>query len=140
MRKASWILLTVLGVATLLISFLSANLAYSADYPIGGTSIVDVAQGREAVLAGLRGVRGTSAAFGAAFAVLLLSIVTGPYRRGEKWAWWAIGLAYLVLAAMVALRVPLIGSQLGVGAALTQAAVVLVALLLDVRRLTAPAA
>lgn len=137
MRKASWILLAVLGVLTLLISFVSANLAYRGTYPVGNVSIVDIAQGREAVLLGLRGIRGTSAAFAGAFAVLLLSIVFGPYRRGEKWAWWAIFGAYAVLAAMVLLRVPLAGAQLGVVPALTQVSVAIVALLFDVRRLFA---
>lgn len=137
MRKLSWILLAVVGALTLVVSFLSANLAYRGDYPIGGTSVVEVAQGREAVLVALRGIRGTSAAFGAAFAVLLLAIVTGPYRQGEKWAWWAILCAYLLLAFVVWLRVPLLGGQLGVGAALTQVGVAVVALLFDVRRLWA---
>ncbi len=134
MRKSSWILLTVVASLTLLVSFLSANLAYRQDYPIAGTSVSDVAAGREAVLLGLRGVRGTSAAFGAAFAVLFLSIVLGPYRRGEVWAWWALFGAYAALAVVVSLRIPLLGTSSGVGPMLIQVGVVLVGLLLDVKR------
>ncbi len=134
MRKASWIVLAVLGVLTILVSFISANLAYRGVYPVGGASITDIAAGREAVLLGLRGVRGTSAAFGAAFGVLLLSIVLGPYRGGEKWAWWAIFGAYAMLVVVVAVRVPLLGTSLGVIGALIQSGLALLALLLDVRR------
>lgn len=134
MRKSSWIVLTVVAALTLLVSLLSAYLAYRQDYPIAGTSISDIAAGREAVLLGLRGVRGTSAAFGAAFGVLFLSIVLGPYRRGEVWAWWALLGAYCALALVVSLRVPLLGTSFGVVPMLVQFGVALLGLLLDVRR------
>ncbi len=136
MRKASWILLAVLGVLTLLISFLSADLGYRGQYEIGGVRITDIAAGRETVLHGLRGVRGTSAAYAGAFAVLYLSIVFGPYRKGEKWAWWAIFAAYALLITVVTLRVPLVGVTFGVYPALIPATIALVGLLLDVRRVT----
>jgi type VI protein secretion system component VasF len=136
MRKASWVLLALLGVLTLLISFLSANLGYRGEYQIGGANVTDIAAGREAVLYGLRGVRGTSAAYAGAFAVLYLSIVFGPYRKGEKWAWWAIFAAYALLLTVVAVRVPLLGVSFGVVPALIPASVALVGLLLDVRRVT----
>jgi hypothetical protein len=134
MRKSSWILLTVVGALTLVISFVSAYLAYGRDYPIAGTSIAEVAGGREPVLLGLRGVRGTSAAYGAAFAVLFLSIVLGPYRRGEVWAWWALFGAYAALALIVALRLPLLGTMLGIVPMLVQIGAALLGLLLDVKR------
>ena len=67
MRTASWVLLTIVGALTFLVSLISANLAYRGDYPIGsaGTSIEQVAAGRTTVLEGLRGIRGTSAAYAA---------------------------------------------------------------------------
>jgi hypothetical protein len=130
------------GAVTLLVSLLSANLAYRGTYPIGtdGTRIQDVAAGRPAVLEGLRGVRGTSAAYAAAYAVLFLAIVVGPYRRGDVWAWWTILAALVVLAALVSLRMAFLSSRLGVGAALIPTGLSLLALLLDVRRLSRPAA
>jgi hypothetical protein len=136
MRKVSWVLLAVLGVLTLLISFASASLAYRGDYEIGGVDISAIAAGNADVLTGLRGVRGTSAAYAGAFAVLYLAIVFGPYRAGEKWAWWAIFSAYALLVAVVTVRVALLGTTLGVGGALLPATIALVALLLDVRRLS----
>lgn len=135
MRTMSWVLLLVLGVLTLIASFGSAHLAYRGDYRVGPTPIVELAAGRPEVLLALRGIRGTAAAYAAGFAVLFLAIVLGPYRCGEKWAWWALFAGLLVVTVLVVLRVPLLGLRLGVGTALIQAGVGLVALLLDVRRL-----
>jgi hypothetical protein len=142
MRTTSWVLLTIVGALTLLASLISASLAYRGDYPIGaaGTGIEEVAAGRTAVLEGLRGIRGTSAAYAAAFAVLFLSIATGPYRRGEVWAWWALLAAVLALALIVLARLAFLSTPLGIGAALLTAGLSLLALLLDVRRLSARAA
>ena len=142
MRTTSWVLLTIVGAVTLLVSLISANLAYRGDFAIGpaGTRIEDVAAGRTPVLEGLRGIRGTSAAYAAAYAVLFLAIVLGPYRRGEVWAWWALLAAIAALALIVALRMAFLSSRLGVGAALIPTGLALVALLFDVRRLSARAA
>lgn len=136
LRTVSWVLLAVVGVLVLLVSFVSANLAYRGDYPIAGVSINEIAAGRDAVLVGLRGVRGTSAAWGAAWAALYLAVVLGPYRRGDTTAWWGILASVLVLGAVAAARVLLLpGQPAGTGAPLLILAIVLVALLLDVRRL-----
>ena len=92
MKKASWILLTVVGVAITLLSLVSAVHAYrtSDDYRIGGSRVSKVAGGDAGLATALRGIRGTSAAYAAAYGVLLLAIVLGPYRRGDVWAWKAL--------------------------------------------------
>ena len=95
LRTVSFVVLALLGGLVLLGSLASAGLAYRGDFPIAGVSIADVAAGREAVLLGLRGARGTAAAWSAAWAA-------------------------------------------GTGTPLVLLVVALVALLLDVRRLTAP--
>ena len=138
MRKVSWILLAVVGVLVLLVSMISANLAYRGDYPVGGVSIGEIASGRDAVLEGLRGSRGTAAAWGAAWAALFLAVVFGPYRRGDLATWWGLLASVLVLGAVVGARVMFLKSQAGTGTALVILVVVLVALLLDVKRLTGP--
>jgi hypothetical protein len=138
LRTASWVLLTVVGAITLLISFVSANLAYRGDYPIGGTPVADVAAGRPEILTALRGVRGTSAAYAAGFAVMFLACVLGPYRRGEKGAWWALLAANAVIVLVVLARVPLLGLPLGSGGTGPTAilgGLVLLGLLLDAGRL-----
>ena len=135
LRTTSWILLTFVGSLLLIFSLGSAWLAYSgADYPIGGEPVAEVA-GDSATEAALRGIRGTSAAYAASFAILILSIATGPYRQGTKWSWWTLLAAYLALAALVSMRVPTIGIRGSVGTTLILTSLVVTALLLDVGRL-----
>lgn len=134
LRTASWILLAVVGVGVFLIALSSANLAYRGDYPVGGVSIGEIASGRDAVLEGLRGTRGTAAAWAAAWAALFLAVVFGPYRRGDVATWWGLLASALVLGGVVGARVLFLRSQAGTGTALVILVVVLVALLLDVRR------
>jgi hypothetical protein len=137
MRKTSWILLTVLGVMITLLSLVSAFHAYRTgdDYAIGASRVSTVAGGDVGVATALRGIRGTSAAFAAAYGVLFLAIVLGPYRRGEVWAWTALLVAGLTHFVIVLLRVPILGTQLGVSAAVTPFAILVVGLLLGVGRM-----
>ena len=137
MKKASWILLTVLGVAITFFSLVSALHAYRTadDYPIGNLRVSKVAAGDEGVATALRGIRGTSAAFGAAYGVLFLAVVLGPYRRGDVWAWKALLIAGLTQCVLVLLRIPILGTQLGVSAAATPVVLLVVGLLLDVGRM-----
>jgi hypothetical protein len=136
LRTVSFVLLALVGIFVLLVSLVSANLAYRGEYPIGGVSIAEIASGRDAVLVGLRGVRGTAAAWAAAWAVLFLAVVLGPYRRGDVATWWGILFSALVLGAIVGARVLFTGAQAGTGAALVILVAVIVGLLLDVKRLS----
>src|SRR5258706_13820312 len=141
MKKASWILLTVLGVAITVLSLVSAVHAYRTDddYPIRGSRVSKVSAGDAGLATALRGIRGTSAAFGAAYGVLFLAVVLGPYRRGDAWAWKALLIAGLTQCVLVLLRIPILGTQLGVSAATTQVALLAVGLVLDGGRLKGPA-
>lgn len=137
MKKASSIVLAVAGVAFILISLVSAIHAYnrSDDYPIGGVRVSRVAAGREELATALRGIRGTSAAFAAAYGVLYLAIVLTPYRRGDVWAWWALFAGSATVLAIALLRIPFLDTTLGVSAGATQFTLTVVGLLLDIRRL-----
>lgn len=137
MKKASWILLAVGGVAITLLSLVSAVHAYRTNdnYAIGGLRMSKVAGGDADVATALRGIRGTSAAYGAAYGVLMLAIVLGPYRRGDVWAWKALLVAGLTQFVLVLLRIPLLGTQLGFAPAAEQVSILVVGLLLDVGRL-----
>jgi hypothetical protein len=137
LRTVSWVILAIVGALVLLGSLASASLAYRGDFPIAEVSINEVAAGREPVLLGLRGARGTAAAWAAAWAVLFLAVVLGPYRRGDTTVWWGILASAIVLASVAGARVLLTRAQAGTGAPLVLLAVVLVALLLDARRLSA---
>jgi hypothetical protein len=139
MKKASWIVLFVVGLAVLAVSFISAGLAYSeaGDWPIGPSTLAKVDATVPGTGPALRGARGTAAAFGAAYGVLWLTIVLGPYRRGETWAWWGLLGASLVLAGTILARVPLIGITAGVPTGLIPLVLTLLGLLLDLGRLRA---
>ena len=141
MRKASVSILAVVGIGLLLLSFVSMGQAYFNNYTIGGSdgpSVKEIGAGDEQLVKGLRGIRGTSAAYAGAFAALFLAIVFGPYKRGDVWAWWALMAASSLFAAMVLLRLVFVGTTLGVGAATGQVFLTIVGLLLDVSRLRAP--
>jgi hypothetical protein len=141
MKKASWIILTVGGVAITLLSLVSAVHAYrtSDNYGIGDSRVSKVAGGDAGLATALRGIRGTSAAYGAAYGVLVLAIVLGPYRHGDAWAWKALLVAGLTQFVLVLLRIPILGTELGVSPAMTQTGILVVGLLLDVGRLKRPA-
>src|SRR5262245_3721840 len=141
-RTVSWILLTIVATLTFLGSLASAYISYrSPDQDvIGQTKLADVAAGRQEVATALRARRGTAAAFAAAYAVLFLFIVLVPYRRGEVWSWWALLAGMLELVVLTVARIPLLDTRLGAGTAWLQLGIVGVALLLDVKRVSSPAA
>ena len=136
LRTVSWVLLVLVGALAMLGALDSANLAYRGEFNVGGVSIGEIASGREEVLTGLRGARGTAAAWAAAWTALFLVVVLGPYRRGDVASWWGILVSAVVLAVVAAARQPLIGARIGAEGPLMLLAVVVVALLLDVRRLS----
>jgi hypothetical protein len=138
LRTVSWVVLALVGALVLLFALVSANLAYRGSFGVGGVSIDEIASGREAVLLGMRGARGTAAAWAAAWAVLFLGAVLGPYRRGDVATWWGILVSVIVLGAVAGARVVFTSAQTGTGTPLVLLVIVLVALLLDIRRLTAP--
>ena len=141
LRTVSWVLLAVVGVLVLLVSLVSANLAYRGDFPVGGVSIGEIAVGtRRGAARACAASRGTAAAWAAAWAVLFLAVVLGPYRRGDVATWWGILASVLVLGAVVGARVLFLTVAGGHGRGRSSSSVVvLVALLLDVKRLTGAA-
>jgi hypothetical protein len=138
LRTVSWVLLAIVGLLTLLASCVSAQLAYWGTFPVGGVEIAEIAGDNNDLLLGLRGARGTAAGWAAAWSTLFLVVVFGPYRRGDLTAWWGILASAIVLGVVVALRVPVLGLQAGAGAALVLLLWVILALLVDVKRLSQP--
>jgi len=143
MKTASWVLIAFVGVAALVLSLVSTARAYGryADN-FGGSSLSEVAAGRPEVETALRSRRATAAAWAAGFAALSLLIAVGPYRRGDVWAWWALLLGTLLVAVLLLLRLPLLGTGWGgstgggaAAGALTQLALVGTGLALGAGRL-----
>jgi hypothetical protein len=116
MKKASWILLAVVGALTLLGSLVSLGVAFvSRDDQIGPATLTELSAGKPEVATALRARRATAAAYGAGFVVLFLLITIGPYRRGDVGAWWTLLVGMLVVSALIMLRFPLLGVPWGVG-------------------------
>src|SRR5260370_5848641 len=80
---------------------------------IGPVSLSELAGGRPDVATAIRARRGTAAAWAAGFATLFLSIVLGPYRRGDVWAWWTLLGGALVVALVLLARIPFLGTRGG---------------------------
>jgi hypothetical protein len=139
MKKASWIVLAFLGVAMTLLSLVSTVRAYriADDFNIGDSSVAEVSRGDADIASGLRGIRGTSAAYAAAYGLLFLAVVLGPYKRGDVWAWKALLASGLLAFVLVLLRVPMIDTQRGVAPAVVQFVLLAVGLALDAGRLKA---
>jgi hypothetical protein len=136
MKTASWIIIVVVGALMLLGSLVSLGVAYvSTQDQIGPASLAELSAGRPEVATAVRARRATAAAYAAGFATLFLAITLGPYRRGDVWAWWALGAGTLVVSVLILLRVPLLGIRLGAPAALVQLAAVGLGLALGAGRM-----
>jgi hypothetical protein len=136
MKTASWIILVVVGALTLLGGLASLGVAYgSARDQIGPASLAELSGGRPEVATAVRARRATAAAYAAGFATLFLAITLGPYRRGDRWAWWALLAGTLVVSVLVLLRVPFLDTRLGAAAAILQLVVAGLGLALGAGRL-----
>jgi len=138
LKTSSWVLVALAAVLTLLASLVSFGVAYGGtrdEFGVGGPTLSDIASWKPEVATAIRARRATASAYATGWSTLLLIVTLVPYRRGEKWAWWAILAASVIPAVLTLLRVPLLGTSLGVGAALLQTGVVVLGLLLDVGRL-----
>ena len=106
----SWVLLVVLASAIAFFSLASTLTAYrggqdnlTPDFTVEQLASVDP----EAATA-TRGRRATAATWALGYALLFGWVVLVPYRRGERWAWWALlvslGLSQILsIARIVAL-------------------------------------
>ncbi|HMZ79556.1 MAG TPA: hypothetical protein PLL06_07640 [Acidobacteriota bacterium] len=113
MKTASWVVLALAGVLTLVFSLISVARAYGTyNDHIGGVSVSKLSEGRPEVDTAMRARRATAAAYSAGFATLFLLITLVPYRRGEIWAWWALLAGMLVVSGLILLRIPLLDTGL----------------------------
>ena len=138
---ASWVLLLLLFASVAAYSSLvSLGRAYFGNQDIWATVEMDGRAkaigleqiqeiGGDQAVKAFRGRRATAGASAFGYALLAIFVVLFPYRRGERWAWFAL-LVSVVLSQLFSLgRVFILGSVLGAGAALTVLAVTLLGLL-----------
>jgi len=136
MKTASWILLALAGALTLLGSLASLSNAYfGGGDRFAGVSMDTLANGNAEVITVLRARRATAAAYAAGFAAFLLVITLGPYRRGDRWAWYAILVGTLTETLLTFARIAFLGTKAGTLTALLQLVVVGLGLALGAGRL-----
>lgn len=94
---ASWVLLVVVSVliamgsaASLIQAYSKTNENLTADYT---TAQIREQGGGEEAFTALKGRRVTAATWAMAYALLAILVTVIPYRRGERWAWWALLIA-----------------------------------------------
>jgi hypothetical protein len=133
---ASWVLLVLMSVGVALASIGSISVAYGGgDDNFGGVRLEDIrtAMGDEMAKA-LRARRATAASWSFAAAILSGWIALVPYRRGQRWAWWAL-LAFSLPHFASLARVIAIGTSLGAATSGIVLAFLLLALLAGTPRM-----
>ena len=131
-----WALLLLMAAALTLLSINSSYIPLAAR-PDGVTSSVTIddigAKTSPEVATALRGRRVTAATWALAYGLLLWGVLLVPYRRGERWAWWAILLSVVVSQLLSLARIPTLDTQQGAGASAILIGITLVGLLLGAK-------
>ncbi|MFP5264341.1 MAG: hypothetical protein ACLGJB_20850 [Blastocatellia bacterium] len=144
---ASWVILLIVMGAVTILSLQSLRVAYngSRESLTAGFTTEQIRQygdqireqGGEDAIKAFKGRRATAATWALGYALLALTVVLVPYRRGERWAWWAL-LGSLVLSQLLSLaRAAMLGTTLGLGAPGLILAFALLGLLAGVPRMFA---
>ncbi|HEY0082223.1 MAG TPA: hypothetical protein VGB61_05480, partial [Pyrinomonadaceae bacterium] len=128
-----WVLLLLLAAALTLLSINSTYLPLAArpDGVTPSVTINDIGEKTSPEVAtALRGRRVTAATWALAYGIMLWGVLLVPYRRGERWAWWAILLSIVVSQLISLARIPLLDTQQGAAASAIIIGMALVGLLL----------
>jgi hypothetical protein len=116
--KIGWFMLLVLGIVMTLGGLESLLFAYRAGNETpGGVSMQELAKISPELPVALRGRRATAASLAITCGILISWLAAVPYRRGEKWAWWALLSAVGLGALLSMLRVSALGTRAGVAGA-----------------------
>lgn len=89
----SWVILLVISAAIILFSVESLWIAYTGrpDRLTPEYTLAEIGDhGGEQAVKAFRGRRATAATWAMGCALLAIAVIWIPYRRGEKWAWWAL--------------------------------------------------
>jgi hypothetical protein len=136
----SWVILLIVSGAIVLVSAGSLWRGYSGTpdglAPGYGLSQIEEQGGVEAAKA-FRGRRVTAATWAIGYALLAFWVTWIPYRRGERWAWWAL-LVSLGLSQLLSLaRALALATTAGLATPALLLAFVLLGLLAGVPRIFA---
>lgn len=89
----SWVILLVVSGAIILFSAQSVWIAYTGgpDRLTSEYTLTQIGeQGGDQAVKAFRGRRATAATWALGYALLAIAVIWIPYRRAEKWAWWAV--------------------------------------------------
>jgi hypothetical protein len=111
----SVILLALIAVVIIFGSIQSAAAALSSSADrIGSISFDQLREmGADDAVRAIRGRRVTAATWALGYALLFAWVVLGPYRRRERWAWWALLLSMVIPQIISLARLPFIGTTAG---------------------------
>ena len=130
----AWLMLLLMGVLLALGGLESLLIAYyGGGELIPGMNSQELAAKNPDLPAALRGRRATAATLSITCGILVAWIASVPYRRGEKWAWWALLFSIGSGAALSIFRVQAINTRAGAGAAAIFLAWLLIALAISYR-------
>jgi hypothetical protein len=117
---SSWIVLLVLAILITLASLGSLGTAYFAARD-GLTATVGLDEfnniGGEAAVDAFKGRRATAATWAFGCSLLSIFVILVPYRRGEKWSWWALLIALGLSQLLSMARGLTLGTTVGAGSA-----------------------
>jgi hypothetical protein len=137
---AGWVVLLLVSAGIALASLGSLSVAYrsAADNLVPGYSTVQIGeQGGEEAAKAFRGRRVTAATWALGYGLLAFVVTLVPYRKGERWAWWAL-LASMVTSQLLSMmRVVMVGTVVGAGTSGVLLAFTLLGLLAGVPRIFA---
>jgi hypothetical protein len=129
---ASWAILLVVSAAIVLLSARSVWIAYTGGQD-GLTSEYTLTQigehGGDQAVKAFRGRRATAATWALCYSLLAIAVIWIPYRRAEKWAWWAVLLSVGLSQFLSLGRAIMLGTTAGTGTPAIMLAFVLLGLL-----------
>lgn len=136
---ASWVVLLLLSVAMCALSLVSAArpLRRAPDGITANYSIEQLDGTNHEAADALRGRRLTAAAWAVGCGLFVGFIVLGPYRRGERWAWWALLVSIGAVSLVSLARIPIMGISQGTAGYVTIFVVLMIGLLAGAPRMFA---
>ena len=135
---ASWVILLVVSTAIIVLSAQSLWIAYTGgpDRLTTEDTLTQIGeQGGDQAVKAFRGRRATAATWALGYGFLAVAVIWIPYRRGQKWAWWAVLLSMGLSQFMSLGRAIMLGSTVGTGAPAVLIAFVLLGLLAGAPRM-----
>ena len=131
---AGWVLTLIVGLLITLGGLGSMFVAYRVpEESISGVSLADMAKLNPDLPTALKARRATAASLAITTGLLVCWIALTAYKKGEKWAWYALLSSIGIGTILSMLRISLLGTSSGVGTAAVLAGLLLIALLISFR-------